>query len=285
MINFHPVQPARRDPSVRSPDPSLRETFDQAADFYLAARPTYPDELFDDLIELCGLGDQHRLVEIGAGPGTATLPLAQRGHKITALEPGAALAARAQQTLSRHPRVEVINTNFENWHPPKDDRPDVIYAANAWHWVDPAMKWAKTADLLAPTGQLAVFDAGHAFPADFDPFFAEIQSTYAQLGRRMAMWPPTPPEELPDPTPDFEATGQFSVDAVRRYVWATEYDAERYINLLRTFSDHIAMTQDEQTHLFTAVRRLVANRPRGLITRHWISTLVIAHPRSPDPRP
>jgi SAM-dependent methyltransferase len=173
--------------------------------------------------------------------------------------------------------VDVINANFEDWDPPAAAEFDLIYAANAWHWVDPKIKWAQTADLLGPAGHLAVFDAGHAFPAGFDPFFAEIQTAYGELGRRMATWPPAPPEDLPDPTPGYEASGHFIVDAVRRYVWATEYDADGYINLLKTFSDHIAMSEADRTYLFNAIRELTATRPGGLITRHWISTLVIAH--------
>ena len=33
----------------------LRTTFDEAAELYDRARPTYPDALFDDLVELAGL--------------------------------------------------------------------------------------------------------------------------------------------------------------------------------------------------------------------------------------
>lgn len=262
-----------------SPDLDLRTTFDQAADLYLGARPRYPEDLFDDLTELCALTGPGTLLEIGAGPGNATLPLARRGHRITALEPGPALADHARQTLRAYPRVEVINTGYEDWEHSGSATFDLVYVANAWHWIDPEVKWSKTAQLLGGTGRLAVFDAGHAFPAGFDPFFTEIQSVYHRLGRRMATWPPTPPDQLPDPTPDYEASGHFTVDAVRRYLWATEYDADGYLDLLSTFSDHIAMSDADRTELFTAIRDLIAARPGGRITRHWISTLVIARPR------
>src|SRR5438477_9057108 len=56
-----------------------RATLDDVAELYERARPTYPDELFDDLVALTGLKPRSRVLEIGCGPGKATLPLAGRG--------------------------------------------------------------------------------------------------------------------------------------------------------------------------------------------------------------
>jgi cyclopropane fatty-acyl-phospholipid synthase-like methyltransferase len=50
----------------------LRRTFDSAADLYEAARPSYPTELFDDLVELAELKPGDRLLEIGCATGKAT---------------------------------------------------------------------------------------------------------------------------------------------------------------------------------------------------------------------
>jgi SAM-dependent methyltransferase len=47
----------------------LCRTFDSAADLYEAARPSYPDELYDDLVELAGLVPGDRLLEIGCATG------------------------------------------------------------------------------------------------------------------------------------------------------------------------------------------------------------------------
>ena len=61
----------------------LRTTCDEAAELYDRARPTYPDALFDDLIELATLKARSRVIEIGCGTGKATLPLAGRGLRVT----------------------------------------------------------------------------------------------------------------------------------------------------------------------------------------------------------
>ena len=83
----------------------LRATFDSVAASYADARPTYPDELVDALVAATGIGPGSRLLEVGCGPGTATLPLARLGCRITAVELGAGLAAEARRRLAAYPDV------------------------------------------------------------------------------------------------------------------------------------------------------------------------------------
>src|SRR4051812_7127606 len=98
-------------------DRDLRTTFDSVAGSYQTARPDYPDELFDDLIGVCDLRPSARLLDFGCGPGKATLPLARRGFRITALELGTSLAEVATRNLAGFPAVDVIHTSFEDWKP------------------------------------------------------------------------------------------------------------------------------------------------------------------------
>jgi hypothetical protein len=49
------------------------------------------------------------------------------------------------------------------------------------------------------------------------------------------------PGELPELTAEIEESGQFDIITVEDFGWTVDYDAEAYINLLRTFSGHIAM--------------------------------------------
>lgn len=119
-----------------SSDRRLRTTFDQAAASYQDARPGYPDALYADLPALTGLRPPARLLEVGCGPGKATLPLARMGFPVTAVELGPALADEARRRLGRFPRVSVVTSSFEDWEPSQDACFDLVYAATAWHWVD-----------------------------------------------------------------------------------------------------------------------------------------------------
>ena len=81
-------------------------------DAYERTRPVVPDAVFDELIALAGLESGSAIVEIGPGTGQATIPLAERGLRVTALEIDARLAARARENLAVFPDVSVLSTSF-----------------------------------------------------------------------------------------------------------------------------------------------------------------------------
>ena len=253
----------------------LRHTFDSAADLYDTARPSYPPELFDDLVELAGLKPGDRLLEIGCATGKATRPLLTRGFPVVCVEIGAQLADRARRNLAGLP-VEIHVAPFEEW----EGEPEgfaLVYAAAAWHWIDPALRYPKTHHLLRPAGHLAFWSALHAFPTGFDPFFSEIQEVYAAIGEsHPGEWPPPPPIEVPDDAPEIEASGYFENVRVRRYVWSVSYSAAEYVALLETFSGHIAMDAAKREQLYGEIRRRIAQRPGQRVQRHWSAILHVA---------
>ena len=258
----------------------LRTRFNSAAALYQAARPDYPDQLYADLLDVTGLRPPARLLEVGCGPGKATLPLARRGFRITAVELGEALAAEARSNLAEFPMVEVVTSAFEDWLPPGDLSFDLLYAATAWGWLDPGVKYAKAASFLGPEAYLAVWGASHGCPEGFDPFFTEIQSVYTEIGEaHEGSWPPPPPDDMPDSAAEFEASGVFEPVAVRRYVWARTYTADEYLALLDTFSGHIAMDPAKRSHLYDEIRRRLSARDDGRLTRHWAAPLTIGRRR------
>lgn len=255
----------------------LAATFESAAGLYQQARPEYPAELYQELIGSTGLAAGDRLLEIGCATGKATIPLAGRGFRITAVESGRELAAAARRNLSSFPYVEIVNANFETWQPPAGTRFSLVFAATAWHWIDPDLRYRKAWSLLRPGGHLAFWAATHVFPADADPFFREIQDVYNEIGDGLPpghVWPA--PGELPDEREDIAKSGLFEPAAVHQFSWETSYDAESYIRLLDTFSNHIAMAPWQRERLYSQIRRRLAARPGGRLRRHWGAVLHVA---------
>ena len=138
--------------------PDRREVgrvFNEVPELYDRVRPTYPDELFADLVAITGMARRSPVLEVGCGTGQATRLLAALGYSVTAIEPGAGLAALARQRLAAFCNVEVENSAFEEW----DDggrRFDVLVAASSWHWVDPSVGWRRAHDVLHPGGWMAL---------------------------------------------------------------------------------------------------------------------------------
>jgi hypothetical protein len=133
---------------------------------------------------------------------------------------GAQLADKARSNLVGLP-VEIHVATFEGWEH-ESEAFELVYAATAWRWIDPTIRYRKGHRLLQAGGHLAFWSAQHAFPAGFDPFFAEIQEVYDALGESHAgEWPPPPPEQIPDQAAEIEGTGLFEETQVRRYVWET----------------------------------------------------------------
>jgi SAM-dependent methyltransferase len=257
----------------------LRTTFDSAAKLYHEARPDYPEPLYDELVRLTGLGPGDRLLEVGCATGKATIPLARRGFSITCVELGSELAAEARRNLAGFGDVEIVNAPFETW-PSGPESFDLVFAATAWHWIDPAVGYRKAWEVLRPGGHLALWGATHAFPAGGDPFFREIQDVYDEIGERLppdATWPDA--SQLPEYADEILASGLFEDVEVRHFGWEIDYDAEGYIGLLDTFSGHIAMDGWQRDRLYGEIRRRLAARPDGRLRRGWGAVLHVASRR------
>jgi 2-polyprenyl-3-methyl-5-hydroxy-6-metoxy-1,4-benzoquinol methylase len=67
-------------------DRSRRITFEEVAELYDQVRPSYPEELVDDALALSGIPAGGQILEIGCGPGNATIPFARRGYRIVGIE-------------------------------------------------------------------------------------------------------------------------------------------------------------------------------------------------------
>jgi SAM-dependent methyltransferase len=268
---------------------SLRDTFDEDAERYHRARPGYPDELFDDLAALTGLRADDRVLEIGPGTGQATVPLARRGYRIVAVELGASLAAVARRNLAAFPDVEVVTGAFEAWPLPPEPF-DAVVSATAFHWIDPEVALARAAEALRPDGALAVVTTWHVAGGD-EPFFAAVQDCYERFmpgtepGERLR-----PAADVPTVEAGLEAGGRFAVAAIRRYERDIAYTTAEYLDLLGTYSGHIALAADARAALFGCIARLIDGRHGGRIVKRYLLELAVARARprtheSPGVRP
>jgi SAM-dependent methyltransferase len=260
-----------------SPEPDrrreeLRQTFETVAALYDQVRPTYPDELFDDLALSIRPGG--RILEIGPGTGQATLPLAKRGFEIVAVELGVELAAFARKKLEGSPNVAIVSGDFESWSSKRLF--DAVVAFTAFHWIDPALRYAKSAALLQPGGVLAVTEVSHVRLPDDDPFWVNVQHDYDAVVPDPDNRPAPRVEEVGDLRSEIEATDLFAEVEVRRYVWQVTYSADEYIDVLRTYSPNIARDPAISNELLRRIRARIDARDDRRLTKSYLATTNIA---------
>ncbi|MGW7750729.1 class I SAM-dependent methyltransferase [Streptomyces violaceusniger] len=255
----------------------LGRSFDEDAELYDRARPGYPPELFDDLTEVAGTGPGCRVLEVGAGTGKATLPLAERGCRITAVELGADMAAVARRNLARFEAVEIVTADFETWPLPEEPF-DAVVSATAFHWIDPAVRMAKAADALRPGGAFAVVATQHVAGGS-EEFFVEVQDCYECFD------PATPPGlRLPaaadvdtsDHADEVARSGRFGPVDFRRYEWDLTYTTAEYLAVLRTYSGHRALSPRAREGLLECIAGLIDRRYGGRVTKRYLTELRVS---------
>lgn len=137
-------------------DRSRRFAFDLVPDQYDAGRARFEAAVVDAVVRRTRLAAGDRLLEIGAGTGQLTIPLAERGLVVTALEPARQLAARPREhvEVEHLDAVTVVDEPFESFA--SIDRFAAVAAANSFHWIAPDASFAHAAELLTDDGWLAL---------------------------------------------------------------------------------------------------------------------------------
>jgi SAM-dependent methyltransferase len=243
----------------------LRATFEQVAELYDRARPTYPPELID---RVAALGP--RILEIGPGTGQATRALVERGADVTAVELGPRLAEIARRNV---PPAHVVTADFESWQPDRAGF-DAVAAFTSFHWLDAETKYARVARLLRPGGALAVTEVDHVLVEGGDSFWVDVQPDYDAVVPSPDNRPPPYAHELGDLREQIEQSGLFAGIEVHRYGWDVVYTADEWIDVLRTYSPNIARDPETTERLLERIHARALER--GTVTKHYLATLNVA---------
>jgi len=253
----------------------LRRTFGEDAELYDRCRPSYPDELYEDLAALVGPSPRIRVLEIGCGTGQATRPLTDLGWAVTAVELSADLAAVARRKLADRPGVEIVVGSFEEWAL-RDEGFDLVLAATSFHWIDPELRVAKAAAALRPGGRLAVVSTHHVAGGSLR-FFESVQRCYERFmpgtppGLRLA-----PADTVPRDSAEIDESRTFGPVTFRRYEWEREYTTAGYLDLLSTYSGHRSLAPRSRHGLYACITDLIDGEHGGRIRKRYLTQLMAA---------
>jgi SAM-dependent methyltransferase len=252
-------------------DRSRRIAFEEVAEVYDQVRPSYPEDLVEDILALSGIPPEGRILEIGCGPGNATIPFAQRGYRMVCIELGKRLAALAAKNCRAYPNVEIRNIALEDW-PLEEKAFDLALSADVFHWIPPEIGYPKVARALNDSGSAAFF-----WNVPVDPK-TDWSRAIEEVYRKRA-----PHVENPDKSftvdwvigiikDNFRQAGCYGEVNVKQYRWSEVYTSEQYLKLLRTYSGHRDLDEDTRGKLFADIRDVI-ERFGGTVTKPMLVAL------------
>ena len=244
---------------------------------YHAARPAYPDWVFDLLCERCGLAADTATFEIGAGTGTATHRLLDLGaNPLIAVEPDDRLAAFLCETL-RDEALTVIVSPFED-AVLQEAGFDLGVSATAFHWLDRGAALKKAATLLRPGGWWAMFWNEFGDPNRADPFMkrrgscsTDLQALSAGAGHKSFAL------DVEARMAALEQTRAFDAIEHRTSSWSLLLDTAQTVALYATYSN-INIRPDREAVL-AELYRIARDEFHGRVTRNMVTSLYIARRR------
>jgi SAM-dependent methyltransferase len=261
--------------------PSLdtrRLAFGSVAELYDRARPSYPAAAIDDLLAFARIGQpaDATVIEVGAGTGKATRLLAERHLNVIALEPSAEMAALAQRNCTEYSSVRVIHSDFEHYRPSQPV--DAVVSAQAWHWVDPQLRYVRAREALVPGGTLAAIWTLPEWDAvELRDQLRDIyRHTVPDLHPGFPMHPASLPDDLAGVWHAEIAATDGLLDANQRaHQWSCHYSAADYTQLVSTHQDHILLDSQASQRLLAALAAAI-ERAGGTIHMRWVTRVCLA---------
>lgn len=228
----------------------FRKIFDTIPEQFDKYRPRYSPALFRDLIEYADIGPGRSVLEIGPGTGQATDPILDTGCDYHAIELGEHLCEMMKRKYGGKPNFHIVNDDFIT-HDFGSEHFDMIYSAAAIQWIEEAVAFSRTFELLKPGGTLAMMLTVSEYKTPNPALCEAIQKVYDAHFR-----PETPYTHggfgyanAPDyGFVDFEK---------REYPGRRTFTAEEYVAFCGTHSDHMVIPEPYRSLFFDGLRNAV----------------------------
>ena len=219
---------------------TLRNIFGTDTENYDRFRPRYTKELFEFINSNT---DGTKALEIGSGSGQATEWFLSHGYEVTCCEISEEFCAFLAEKYKNMP-IEVHNKPFEDFEG-ENESFDLIFSATAFHWVDRDIGFSKLHSLLKKGGTAALFWNVPYGAYDNESLFNDIQKAYGSDRK----WEGTPREKY-----GFckEYLEKYNFSDMEKHIFrgVRKLDAQQYLSLLETYSDHKAMEKEKKEKLY-----------------------------------
>lgn len=260
--------------AIASKDLTERKTwYSPAAASYNRTRPRYA-EIRDRVVEVAQLTPNSTLLEVGCGPGTATVGFAPLGYSITCLEPNSDFCQIARQNCQDYSNVTIHNTSFEEW-PLEAARFDAVLAATSFHWIPAEIAYPKAASALKPDGCLILLWNVIAEPGE--AVYQLTQDLYRTYAPALA---PADDRQLQQVwlnsmADTLRETGYFKQVDSEQISCELTYSPDDYLTLLSTLSPYLSLDPPIRAALFAGMKERL-DEAGGKVQVSYISAFQIA---------
>lgn len=246
----------------------LEWTFDTVASAYEKLRPGYVKELYQTLFDYIPVNENSNVVEVGSGGGQATAPILRIGCRLTAVEYGEQFSELLKDKFREYPKFSVITGRFEDTGF-EGNTFDLVFSASAFHWVPEKIGYEKVFSMLKSGGAFARF-ANHPYRDKGNPPLSqEIDEIYEQYYSKYYNKKREPLSEYTEQQARERAmlAGKYGFSDIRYELFYRKrvFSAKEYIELLGTYSDHIAIEENIRTEFFAKIEEAI-NKHGGALT-------------------
>ena len=248
------------------------------ANEYNQVRPTYPKALIDRALAWAQLPAEARLLEVGCGPGNATVSFAKRDFSLVCLEPNWEFCQLARQNCAQHPKVEILNTSFEEW-PLELGRFDAVFAANSFHWIPPEVAYEKAARSLHDAGWLMLF--WNMTPEPSEEVYPVLRPVYERYAPTLAKYEgrETQQKIQQDLGQMILNSGHFRDLLAYQVPCEVTYCVEDYLMLLNTFSPYQRLAAEAKEALFRGLKEKIETHFDSTLQFSYLSAFHLARKR------
>ncbi len=143
------------------PLPFAPDRFRTNAAHYRTGRPPYPPALIRRVAERVGLGETHRVLDLGCGPGPLAIGFAYFAGSVLGLDP----EPRMLEAASEAARGLVANVSFRQGSSydldPALGRFRLVAMGRSFHWMDRADTLRRLDAMIEAEGAVTLFHGGH----------------------------------------------------------------------------------------------------------------------------
>ena len=222
--------------------------FAAAAPEYERGRPDYPPEAVEHLVAELGLGEGSRVLDLAAGTGKLSRPLAAAGMRVLAVEP----IAEMRSLIG--PPVEAVGGTAEDL-PAADGSVDAVTVGQAFHWFDGERALAEIHRVLRPSAGLALIWNRRRHDDDVTAAVEEI------IGPHRGHAPHHGTGRWRDA---FDATALFGPLEERNFSNSQEADADLLAMRFGSVSFVASLPDEERQDVIDRLRALAADGPVAL---------------------